>query len=96
MHYQSMTGEKFELEVHDGDTTNDTQLALVTQWTGANPAVSPSSSSGHEIYIRFRFHAGSRDARVKFLITDDQGRVCLLVRVTGMIERQGVEKDLRC
>ncbi|KAL9960870.1 hypothetical protein ACROYT_G034376 [Oculina patagonica] len=72
VHYQSMSGERFELEVHDGNTTNATQLTLVNQWTGANQAVTPSLSSGHELYIRFRYNADSRDARVKFLITDDQ------------------------
>lgn len=68
-----MTGEKFELEIHDGSTANTTKLMLVNQWTGVNKAVMPSTSSGHELYIRFRFNAGSKDARVKFLITDDQG-----------------------
>ena len=74
VHYQSMTGEKFELRVHDGVTKNDTELTLVNQWTGVNQAVTPSSSSGHEIFIRFRFSAGNQDARLKFLLTYDQGR----------------------
>ncbi|XP_078343101.1 uncharacterized protein LOC144628871 isoform X1 [Oculina patagonica] len=72
VHYQSMTGEKFELHVHDGNTKNDTEVTLVNQWTGVNQAVTPSSSSGHELYIRFRFSAGSQDAKLKFLITDFQ------------------------
>ncbi|KAL9960879.1 hypothetical protein ACROYT_G034385 [Oculina patagonica] len=72
VHYQSMTGDKFELHVHDGSTKNETELTIVNQWTGVNQAVTPSSSSGHELYIRFRFSAGSQDARLKFLITNDQ------------------------
>ncbi|XP_078343106.1 protein bark beetle-like isoform X1 [Oculina patagonica] len=79
VHYQSMSGERFELEVHDGNTTNATQLTLVNQWTGANQAVTPSLSSGHELYIRFRYNADSRDARVKFLITDDQDAASLVI-----------------
>ena len=74
MHYQSIAGEKFELHVHDGNTINATQLTLVNEWTGVYQAVTPSSSSGHELYLKFRFSAGSKDARLKFLITDDQGK----------------------
>ena len=73
MHYQSIAGEKFELHVHDGNTINATQLTLLNEWTGVYQAVTPSSSSGHELYLKFRFSAGSKDARLKFLITDDQG-----------------------
>ena len=69
-----MTGEKFELEVYDGNTINATKLTHVNQWTGVNQAVTPSSSSGHELYIRFRYSAGSSDARLTFIITDDQGK----------------------
>lgn len=94
VYYQSITGEKFELEVHDGNTTNATKLTLVNQWTSANQAVTPSSSSGHEIYVRFRFHADSKDTSVKFLITDDQGRtktirgrVCSLMMVMGLSDK---------
>ena len=74
VHYQSMTGEKFELHVHDGNTINATQLTFVNQWTGVNQALTPSLSSGHELFMKFRFSAGSNDARLKFLITDDQGK----------------------
>ena len=74
VHYQSISGEKCELHVKDGNTTNATQLMLVNQWTGVNQAVAPSSSSGHELFIKFRFSAGRNDARLKFLITDDQGK----------------------
>ena len=74
MHYQSISGEKFELHVHDGNTINDTRLTLVNEWTGVNQAVTSSSSSGHELYVKFRFSAGYKDTRLKFLITDDQGR----------------------
>ena len=74
IHYQSMTGEKFELEVYDGNTINATKLTHVNQWTGVNQAVTPSSSSGHELYIRFRYSAGSKEARVAFIITDDRGK----------------------
>ncbi|KAL9960882.1 hypothetical protein ACROYT_G034388 [Oculina patagonica] len=72
VYYQSMTGDKFELEVFDGTTSNATMLTSLTERTGVNQAVTPSSSSGHELYIRFRFSAGRKDARLKFLITDDQ------------------------
>ncbi len=74
MYYQSVTGEKFELEVYDGNTSNTTMLTSVTEQTGVNQAVTPSSSSGQELYIRFRYNAGRKDAKVKFLITDDQGK----------------------
>lgn len=74
VHYQSITGEEFELHVHDGNTTNATLLTLVNQWTGANQAVTPSSSSGHELFIKFRSSARRNDARLNFLITDDQGK----------------------
>lgn len=73
VHYQYMTGEKFELEVHDGNIINATLLTLVNQQTGVNQAVTPSTSSGHELYIRFRYN-GRYGATVKFLITDDKGR----------------------
>ena len=69
-----MTGETFELHVHDGNAINATKLALVNQWTGVNQAVTPSLSSGHELYIRFRYSAGRTDARVKFLVMDDRGK----------------------
>ena len=69
-----MTGETFELHVHDGNAINATKLALVNQWTGVNQAVTPSLSSGHEFYIRFRYSAGRTDARVKFLVMDDRGQ----------------------
>ncbi|KAL9960883.1 hypothetical protein ACROYT_G034389 [Oculina patagonica] len=72
VYYQSVTGEKFFLEVFDGNTRNATMLTSLTEQTGVNQAVTPSSSSGHELYIRFRYNAGRKDARVKFLITDDQ------------------------
>ncbi len=74
VYYQSATGEKFELGVYDGNSRNATMLMSVTQWTGVNQAVMPSLSSGQELYIRFRFRADSKDARVKFLITENQGR----------------------
>jgi len=74
VHYQSIAGEKFELHVHDGNTINATQLTLVNEWTGVYQAVTPSSSSGSELYFKFRFSVGRRDAKLKFLITDDQGR----------------------
>ena len=74
VHYQSISGETFELYVHDGNTINGTRLTLVNQWTGVNQAVTPSSSSGHELYIKFRFSAGYKDTRLNFLITDVQGR----------------------
>ena len=74
MHYQSVNGEKFELRVHDGSTKNGTELTLVNQWTGVNQAVTPSLSSGHELYISFRFSAGNTDTRLKFLVTDNPGR----------------------
>ena len=61
--HQSMTGEKFELHVHDGN-----------QWTAVNQAVMPSLSSGHEFHIRFRYSAGRAEARVKFLVMDDRGQ----------------------
>ena len=72
VHYSSITGEMFELEVHDGNTINATNLMLVNQWTGVNQAVTASTSSGHELYIRFRYSGGS-GATVKFLITDERG-----------------------
>ena len=77
MHYQSIAGEKFELHVHDGNTINATKLTLLNEWTGVYQAVTPSSSSSHELYLKFRFSASSKDARLKFLITDDQGRIAL-------------------
>ena len=77
VHYQSITGETFELHVHDGNTINATQLTLANQWTGINQALKPSSSSGHELFIKFRFSGGSYDARLKFLITDDEGKIFL-------------------
>ena len=71
-----MTGEDFELDVRDGNNQNASQLKLVNESTGVNQAVMPTSSSGHELYIRFRYSAGYREeVRVKFLITDDQGRI---------------------
>ena len=73
MHYQSITGEKFELEVYDGNTVNDTKLTHVNQWTGVSQAVTPVSSSGHAIYIRFRY-SGSNGANVKFTVADNEGR----------------------
>ena len=83
-----MAGKKFELEVYDGNSTNATKLTLANEMTDVNQAFTPSLSSGHEIYIRFRYSAGRQDARVKFLVTDDQGRernrytqVCLLIMV---------------
>lgn len=74
VYYQSMTGENFELDVRDGNNKNASQLKFVNESTGVNQAVTLSSSSGHELYIRFRYSAGYREARVKFLITDDRGR----------------------
>ena len=75
VYYQSMTGEDFELDVRDGNNKNASQLKLVNESTGVNQAVTPSSSSGHELYIRFRYRARYwKEASVKFLITDDQGR----------------------
>ena len=68
-----MTGEKFELEVYDGDTVNATKLTLVNQWTGVNQAITPVSSSGHAIYIRFRY-SGRNGASVNFMLTDERGR----------------------
>ena len=81
VHYQSITGEKFELHVHDGNTKNGTKLTLVNQWTGVNQAVTPSLSSGHELNIRFLYYTGWQDAKVKFLITDDQGRKKIVLRL---------------
>ena len=70
-----MTGEDFELDVRDGNNENASQIKLVNESTGVNQAVTPSSSSGHELYIRFRYRARYWvEARVKFLITDDRGR----------------------
>lgn len=72
VHYPSMAGEMFELEVHDGNTINATNLTLVNQWTGVNQAVTASTSSGHELYIRFRYN-GRYGATIRFLITDERG-----------------------
>lgn len=72
-----MTGEKFELHVHDGNNINATSLAhvRVNQWTRVNQLpVAPSSSSGHELYIRFHTGVDSTQARMNFLIKDDRGR----------------------
>ena len=75
-----MTGEDFELDVRDGNNKNASQLKFVNESTGVNQAVTPSSSSGHEVYIRFRnirfrYRASYwKEVRVKFLITDDRGR----------------------
>ena len=70
-----MIGKDFELDVRDGNNRNATQLKLVNESTGVNQAVMPSSSSGHELYIKFRYRAGYREeVKVKFLITDDRGR----------------------
>ena len=75
VYYQSMTGEDFELDVRDGNNKNASLLKLVNESTGVNEAVMPSSSSGHELYIRFRYRAGYwKTVRVKFLITHDRGR----------------------
>lgn len=68
-----MTGEKFELEVYDGDSENATKLTLANQWTGVNQVVTPVSSSGHAIYVRFRY-SGRNGASVRFTVTDDRGR----------------------
>ena len=47
---------------------------FLDEFTGTNQAVTPYSSSGHELYIGFRFSGGSSDARVKFMVTADKGR----------------------
>lgn len=73
IYYQVMTGDTFELEVHDGDTINATNITLVNQSTGVNQAVTPTSSSGNELYIRFRYN-GRNGASVKFVITDGKGK----------------------
>jgi len=72
-------GEKFELEVYDGNSTNGTFATLVDQSTVVNQAVTPTSSTGHELYIRFRYN-GRTGATVKFVITDDKGKIVLMVR----------------
>ncbi|KAJ7370758.1 hypothetical protein OS493_030189 [Desmophyllum pertusum] len=84
-----MTGNKFQLEVYDGNTINSTKLTHVNQWTGVNQAVTPSSSSGHELYIRFRYSAGSSDARLKFIIMDDRDVISLLVSNCTFNDNQG-------
>ena len=74
VYYQSMTGENFELDVRDGNNKNASQLKFINESTGVNQAVTPSTSSGHELYIRFRYSEGNTEARVKFLIMNDRGR----------------------
>jgi len=70
-----MTGKNFELDVRDGNNKNASQLQLVNESTAVNQAVVPSLSSGHELYIRFRYSAGYREeVRVKFVIMDGRGR----------------------
>ena len=73
VHFQSMSGEKFEFEAFDGDTVNASRLTYVNQWSGVKQAVTPVSSSGHAIYVRFRY-SGRYGASVKFLVTDDSGK----------------------
>jgi len=74
VYYQSMTGEDFELDVRDGNNKNASQLELVNESTGVSQAVTLSSSSGHELYIRFRYSAGYREeVRIRFVITDGRG-----------------------
>lgn len=68
-----MTGEKFEFEAYDGDTVNASRLAYVNQWSGVKQAVTPVSSTGHAIYIRFRY-SGRYGTSVKFLAMDDNGK----------------------
>ena len=73
IHFQSISGEKFEFEAYDGDTVNASRLTYVNQWSGVKQAVTPVSSTGHAIYIRFRY-SGRYGASVKFLATDDNGK----------------------
>ena len=79
VYYHSMVGEKFELKVHDGNTTNATVAAILDQLTVVNQAVTPTFSTGHELYIRFRYN-GRNGATVKFVITDDKGKIVVMVR----------------
>lgn len=76
MHFQYIAGDTFELDVHDGNNINASKLLHVTQWTGVNQAVTPLSSSGHELYIRFRYSTSrsSTGASIDFLIMDDRGK----------------------
>ena len=75
-----MTGKDFELDVRDGNNKNASQLQLVNESTAVNQAVTPSSSSGHELYIRFRYSWRYRgEVRVKFVITDSRGRELLFI-----------------
>ncbi|PFX18273.1 Macrophage receptor MARCO [Stylophora pistillata] len=67
--YESTSGTNFELQVHDGNTTNATTISFVNQLTGVVP---PSLSSGHELFLRFRYSGGGSDAKVRFIMTSSQ------------------------
>ena len=97
IYYQVITGDMFELEVHDGDTINATSITLVNQSTGVNQAVTPTSSSGNELYIRFRYN-GRNGASVRFVITDGKGKkknlLYILYSGVSHIYIEGVLKSL--
>ena len=95
MYYHSMMGEKFELEVHDGNTTDATVATLVDQSAVVSQAVTPTSSTGHELYIRFRYN-GRNGATVKFVITDDKGKIILMVRLVICFMLKASKTEYTC
>ncbi|PFX21163.1 Macrophage scavenger receptor types I and II, partial [Stylophora pistillata] len=86
IHYESTSGSNFELQVHDGNTTKAATISFVNQQTGVVP---PSLSSGHEIFIRFRYNGGGSDVKVNFGVTKNRDCCSLVLLNCSLSDNRG-------